>query len=113
MIFLSLRYDTLKKVVTIALVGKYTKLEDSYLSVEHALTHAALRCRRLLNLVVSWQTIAGTQNPFPPLLIQSEVTKISISLKRQYIPAENLEEETRIRDPERFHKSWADLCKAE
>ncbi|PNF14520.1 CTP synthase, partial [Cryptotermes secundus] len=36
------RADTLCKDVTIALVGKYTKLEDSYASVTKALQHAAL-----------------------------------------------------------------------
>ncbi|XP_046989209.1 CTP synthase [Schistocerca americana] len=36
------RVDTLRKDVTIALVGKYTKLEDSYASVTKALQHAAV-----------------------------------------------------------------------
>ncbi|XP_066999211.1 CTP synthase isoform X2 [Anabrus simplex] len=36
------RVDTLRKEVTIALVGKYTKLEDSYASVTKALQHAAV-----------------------------------------------------------------------
>lgn len=36
------RADTLCKDVTIALVGKYTKLEDSYASVTKALQHAAV-----------------------------------------------------------------------
>ncbi|KAG5923470.1 CTP synthase ura7 [Claviceps africana] len=37
--------------VQIALVGKYTSMLDSYLSVIKALEHAAMRCRRKLNLV--------------------------------------------------------------
>ena len=37
--------------VTIALVGKYTKLHDSYLSVVKSLEHAAMRCLKKLNLV--------------------------------------------------------------
>ncbi|KAI9736995.1 MAG: CTP synthase ura7 [Cirrosporium novae-zelandiae] len=37
--------------VTIALVGKYTNLKDSYLSVIKSLEHAAMSCRRKLNLV--------------------------------------------------------------
>jgi CTP synthase len=36
--------------VKIALVGKYTKLEDSYISVIKALKHAALSCRLRLKL---------------------------------------------------------------
>jgi CTP synthase (UTP-ammonia lyase) len=36
------RADTLCKDVTIALVGKYTKLEDSYAYVTKALQHAAV-----------------------------------------------------------------------
>lgn len=35
------RVEHLRKEVTIALVGKYTKLEDSYASVTKALQHAA------------------------------------------------------------------------
>lgn len=37
--------------VTIALVGKYTNLHDSYLSVIKSLEHSALACQRKLNLV--------------------------------------------------------------
>ena len=39
--------------VRIALVGKYTKLEDSYMSVTKALKHASLYCRRRLEITVS------------------------------------------------------------
>jgi len=41
-------YDT----VSIALVGKYTELHDSYLSVIKSLEHSAMRCRRVLK--ISW-----------------------------------------------------------
>lgn len=37
--------------VQIALVGKYTSMLDSYLSVIKALEHAAMRCRRKLSLL--------------------------------------------------------------
>lgn len=46
------RYDFIKDEVKIVLVGKYTKLEDAYISVIKALKHAALFCRRKLALVV-------------------------------------------------------------
>ncbi len=38
--------------VVIALVGKYTALEDAYASVLKALNHAALFCHRKLNIRV-------------------------------------------------------------
>lgn len=38
--------------VSIALVGKYTDLKDSYMSVIKALEHSAFRCRRKLTLQV-------------------------------------------------------------
>ncbi|XP_041354070.1 CTP synthase 1-like isoform X2 [Gigantopelta aegis] len=44
------RYDRLLKEVTIVLVGKYTKLEDSYASVVKALQHAALAASHRLDL---------------------------------------------------------------
>ncbi|KAI0217671.1 CTP synthase 1 [Lamellibrachia satsuma] len=44
------RQDRLLKEVTIALVGKYTRLEDAYASVIKALTHAAMACNHKLNL---------------------------------------------------------------
>ena len=46
------RYDAHQQLVKIALVGKYTKLEDSYISVIKALKHAALTCRHRLSLIV-------------------------------------------------------------
>ncbi|KAJ0989351.1 hypothetical protein J5N97_007707 [Dioscorea zingiberensis] len=44
--------DTLRDPVRIAMVGKYTGLSDSYLSVLKALLHASLNCRK--KLVVEW-----------------------------------------------------------
>ena len=43
--------DHLYQSVTIVLVGKYTNLHDSYLSVIKSLEHAAMACSRKLNLV--------------------------------------------------------------
>ncbi|AAS54171.1 AGL320Cp [Eremothecium gossypii ATCC 10895] len=39
------------EVVQIALVGKYTHLKDSYLSVIKALEHSSMRCKRKLEIV--------------------------------------------------------------
>ncbi|KAG1335183.1 CTP synthase [Cocos nucifera] len=44
--------DTLHEPVRIAMVGKYTGLSDSYLSVLKALLHASIACHR--KLVVDW-----------------------------------------------------------
>ncbi|VAH11452.1 unnamed protein product [Triticum turgidum subsp. durum] len=45
-------YDTLQDEVRIAMVGKYTGLSDSYLSVLKALLHASVSCHK--KLVVDW-----------------------------------------------------------
>lgn len=42
------RHDNVHKSVSIALVGKYTKLEDSYASVIKAMKHSALACSHKL-----------------------------------------------------------------
>ena len=52
MLFICFRYDRLLREVTIALVGKYTKLEDAYASVIKALQHSALAVSHRLNLRV-------------------------------------------------------------
>ncbi|KAI9675439.1 MAG: CTP synthase ura7 [Caeruleum heppii] len=48
---LTVAQDHVLDTVTIALVGKYTKLHDSYLSVIKSLEHAAMRCNRKLKLI--------------------------------------------------------------
>lgn len=52
------RIDHLRKEVSIALVGKYTKLEDSYASVTKALQHACIQVGYKLNLAVKYQIFA-------------------------------------------------------
>ena len=47
------RQERLYDDVSIALVGKYTDLQDSYMSVIKALEHSAFRCQRKLILKVS------------------------------------------------------------
>jgi CTP synthase len=46
--------------VTIALVGKYTNLHDSYISVIKSLEHSAMACQRKLNLV--WVDASNLEN---------------------------------------------------
>jgi CTP synthase len=43
--------DHILSTVSIALIGKYTSLHDSYLSVSKALEHAAMHCKKKLDLV--------------------------------------------------------------
>lgn len=45
------RYDLVSKEVKIALVGKYTKLEDAYASVIKSLQHSCLHLNYRLNLM--------------------------------------------------------------
>jgi CTP synthase len=55
--------------VTIALVGKYVELQDSYLSVIKSLEHATMRCRRKLD--IRWVD----SDHLEPKCQQSEPTK--------------------------------------
>jgi len=50
------RFDRLLHDVTICLVGKYTRLQDSYASVIKALSHAAMACNYKLDLKVCFST---------------------------------------------------------
>ncbi|KAK9481254.1 CTP synthase N-terminus-domain-containing protein [Lipomyces japonicus] len=45
-------HDRMFETVTIALVGKYTHLKDSYISVVKSLEHSALKCQR--KLTINW-----------------------------------------------------------
>jgi CTP synthase len=47
---LTLTHDKSYETVTIALVGKYTNLKDSYLSVIKSLEHSSMRCNRKLKI---------------------------------------------------------------
>lgn len=51
--FILNRVDTLRREINIALVGKYTTLEDSYTSVAKALQHAAISAGYKVNIIVS------------------------------------------------------------
>ncbi|KAG5437846.1 hypothetical protein PCANB_000561 [Pneumocystis canis] len=44
-------YDRLFDIISVAIVGKYTDLQDSYISVVKSLEHAALKCNRKLNIL--------------------------------------------------------------
>lgn len=48
---LTVSHDKSFEKVTIAIVGKYTNLHDSYLSVIKSLEHASMRCSRRLEIV--------------------------------------------------------------
>ncbi|KAG4304535.1 hypothetical protein PORY_001928 [Pneumocystis oryctolagi] len=44
-------YDRLYNTTSVAIIGKYTDLQDSYISVVKSLEHAALKCNRKLNIL--------------------------------------------------------------
>lgn len=48
---LTTQHDRSYETVTIAIVGKYTNLHDSYLSVIKSLEHSAMRCSKKLEIV--------------------------------------------------------------
>lgn len=64
---LTIAHDRLFDKVTIVLVGKYTKVQDSYISVVKSLEHAALACNR--KLILEWvdasdlEPDANSENP--------------------------------------------------
>lgn len=64
---LTVGHDRMVDKVEIVLVGKYTSLHDSYMSVVKSLEHAALRCDR--KLVLKWvessdlEPLAESENP--------------------------------------------------
>lgn len=55
--------DSFTKVVTIALVGKYTKIEDAYASVNKALSHAAIHSKRKLKIKFIDSELLETPKP--------------------------------------------------
>ncbi len=64
---LTLAQDRPFEKVTIALVGKYTDLHDSYLSVVKSLEHSAMRCGRKLDLIwVEAQALEKNTNSTEP-----------------------------------------------
>ncbi|XP_015042586.1 CTP synthase isoform X1 [Drosophila pseudoobscura] len=75
---LARRTETVRREVSIAIVGKYTKFADSYASVVKALQHAALAANRKLVLV--------------------------------FIESCQLEQETLVSEPSKYHKEWQRLC---
>lgn len=55
--FIDCRQERLYDEVSIVLVGKYTSLKDSYMSVIKSLEHSAFQCNRKLNLQVDCNAI--------------------------------------------------------
>lgn len=83
---LTVSYDQSREYVNIALVGKYTNLQDSYISVVKALEHSALRCNRLLN--ITW----------------IEATDLEEHANSSEDPG---------KEKLKYHKAWSDLCAAD
>jgi len=58
---LTINHERLFEKVTIALVGKYTNLQDSYISVKKALEHAGLACG--LKVAIKWVEASDLEHP--------------------------------------------------
>jgi CTP synthase len=84
--------------VSIVLVGKYTVLKDSYMSVVKALEHAAFRCNRKLILQVIYL----------PFCSRSQ----SITEPTQWVDSEDLEPEMQDINPGKFHDAWRHVVAA-
>lgn len=54
------RWEGLRETVTIVIVGKYTGMNDAYLSVIKALQHAALMCDRKVIIEVGTEHVRGS-----------------------------------------------------
>ena len=77
--------------VSIALVGKYTALKDSYMSVIKALEHSAFRCHRKLEIKV--------RNNYSFRLSNADVVS-------QWVESSDLEPQTLESSPVKYHDAW-------
>ena len=68
--------------VKIALVGKYTKLEDAYISVLKALKHASLHCNRRLKVLVSFFNFVYSALVTFSVLVIPSLKEFGLKLKR-------------------------------
>ena len=80
-------------------MGKYTALEDAYASVLKALNHAALFCKRKLNIRV--------RNCVMKYFRYNHLSLF------QFVHAADLEANTRKDDPVKYHEAWQQLCSAQ
>ena len=81
------RHDAHHQEVKIALVGKYIKLEDAYISVIKALQHAALACRHRLSLIVRPSHTFSLLSPSCPPLSPSpsrQLLKLASSISSNH-----------------------------
>jgi CTP synthase len=77
--------------VSIVLVGKYTDMTDSYMSVVKALEHSAFRCNRKLVLQVT---------------ASSKLVMTHRLHMQQWVDASNLQHETQDTSPAKYHEAW-------
>jgi CTP synthase len=83
--------------VSIALVGKYTDLKDSYMSVVKALEHSALSINRKLTVEV-----CGFDH-WPHLLSDSLL---------EWVDSSDLEPEKQETEPRKYHEAWRAVVSA-
>lgn len=82
--------------VTIVLVGKYTDMHDSYMSVTKSLEHSAFRCNRRLILKV-----------------RPDAPSIRLLTFHQWVDSSDLETETQTTNPAKYHDAWRAVVSAE
>lgn len=103
------RSDRLLEHVSIALVGKYTKLADAYTSVIKALEHSALAINHKLEVKV-WR------KRFKHLFLIRMWTwheGLISPVFLQYVDSEDLEPATLAAEPVKYHEAWQKLCSSQ
>ncbi|KAI9691444.1 MAG: CTP synthase ura7 [Bathelium mastoideum] len=103
--------------VNIVLVGKYTELHDSYLSVVKSLEHAAMRCHRKLEL--TWVDASHLEPPTPsstPPPSSTLPNRSSSSASQRSCAnssaTSSLSSQT-ITNHSRYHKAWHSVINAQ
>lgn len=113
---LCFRSDRLLEQVSIALVGKYTKLSDSYTSVIKALEHSALAINHKLEVKVfqlsfslcfSKERVSDTFNRKYHSWLSFHCSSL------QYIDSADLESTTLQEEPVKYHEAWQKLCSSQ
>lgn len=89
--------ERLYETVQIVLVGKYTTLQDSYMSVVKALEHASMRCGRKLELKVRFLRCGFDLNT---------------DSSSQWVDSSYLEPDAELSDPVQYHDAWGAVCSA-
>ena len=83
--------------MSIAFVGKYTDMQDSYMSVVKSLEHSAFRCTRKLKIQVRALGFVINDNALN---------------HGQWVDASDLEPDTQVTNPAKYHVAWKAVVSA-